>query len=111
MQATPFWDLNFGHMVEIGLLFLAYVDFRASRAKDAGERERVKKDLLESQAEMHAENKGRLATLFEFQRAQLILNEKRDQQISLLSTQSARLTELAAGQERRLQMLEDRNLQ
>lgn len=80
-----------------GLFVLGYLDFRKRTKKEAW-----------SRADMHSQNKHRLETLADFHEEQKVRNGKLDEQINQLSLHSARLIQLAEGQERRLRMLEDR---
>lgn len=80
-----------------GIFILGYLDYRSRNKKE-----------VERQVEMHAENKHRLETLADFHEEQKVRNGKLDEQISQLALQSARVIQLAEGQERRLRMLEDR---
>lgn len=100
MQASPSpyeTAKAIGELIGFGVLLIAYLDFRYRRKADT-----------ESQITMHAENKSRLENLVLFHKEQDIINKQRDVQINQLMTQTATLMQMASGQERRLQMLEDR---
>lgn len=63
---------------------------------------------VQAQTKMHTENTERLNVLAAFQAAQLIVNGKRDEQIALLREQTATLTAIGEGLDRRLKLIEDR---
>ena len=103
-----FWEFNIGHLIDAGLFVTAAAGYILSRKSDIriarSERERV----AEEQIKMHTENKERLGVLMTFHENQLEINHKRDEQISLLRENAASLTRIVEGQDRRLQMLENK---
>lgn len=107
-SSTPFWYFNVGHMLELGAFVVAWLAYRGDRKKDERDRLAVRVNLASEQAKNHAENSQRLDNLTAFHTAQQVLNGKRDEQISQLCQQTASLIQIASGQERRLQMLENR---
>ena len=100
MAISEFWV----HICEIGLLVFAILTYLLNRRQDTRSRAEAREKLAR-EAERHS---IRLEQLSNFTEAQTKLNAMRDQQISMLSTQSATLIQMAAGAERRLQMLENR---
>jgi hypothetical protein len=107
-QTTQFWDFNIGHAIELGVFGSAVLAYRLERGRDARDRADAREKIIQEQAIMHAENTRRLQGLAEFHKAQQLLNQKSDSQIAELGKQTAILTQMASGQERRLQMLEGR---
>jgi hypothetical protein len=108
IQATPFWDFNIGHAIELGVFGSAVLAYRLERRKDSRDRNDAREKIIQEQATMHAENTRRLEALAEFHKAQQVLNQKSDSQLAELGKQTAILSQIASGQERRLQMLENR---
>jgi hypothetical protein len=97
VQDVPFSTIHLGDVLVFGTLIIMLLSYRSDRRKE-----------VTAQLTMHAENKEKLETLTAFQEAQQELNRMRDQQINQLTQQTATLTQMAAGQERRLQMIENR---
>lgn len=101
MQASPivsrfdFWIPQ--AIVLLGLL-ITYSSIRRDRRKEA-----------DAQLIRHEQNIARLDSLREFQNTQILLNDAHSKQISELKVQTAQLTEIVRGQNRRLIMLEDRH--
>ncbi len=115
MFVDDFWQFNFGHLVDVGLLLVATAGYFVSRKGESRERREGmaraavdREAALRTQTEMHAENKNRLATLARFHEEQLELNDKRDLQLNELTKQSAMMVEIAKGMDRRLQLIENR---
>lgn len=74
-----------------------FIEMRHNRKKEA---------LLQS--ERHIENVARLRSLRDFQINQIKVNEYNGELLRELQVQTVKLTEMAAGQTRRLEMLENR---
>ena len=113
--ASSFWEFNIGHVIDAGLLILAFGALLISRSTETRERRegmakaaKDREEALETQIRMHTENKERLGVLMDFHETQKEVNVSRDQQISELSKQTGMLGEMAKGMERRLQMMENR---
>lgn len=87
-------------LVLLGLLF-TYVQLRRERKKEII-------DQATTQALRHQENISRLDALKEFQTMQIQLNRSNDMQLNELKIQTAKLTAIVEGQNRRLILLEDR---
>lgn len=66
-----------------------------------------KKEVID-QASRHQENISRLESLRQFQSAQGRFNELRDEELGQLKIQTSRITAILEGQNRRLEMLENR---
>jgi hypothetical protein len=108
LQSAPFLTVHLGDVLVLGTGIIAYLAYRFDRKKDNAVRKQEWEATIREQTRMHTENQEQLKNLSEFHRAQLIVNEKRDIQIAQLSQQTATLTQMAAGMERRLQMIEDK---
>ncbi|MCU1305202.1 MAG: hypothetical protein JWQ87_5486 [Candidatus Sulfotelmatobacter sp.] len=93
--------------LQTALFFLAFLTFvftrRAERKKALEERD----DQRDAANRMHEENKQRLNTLATFQSQQETLNRLRDQQVGNLEKQTVMLSEMAKGQEKRLELMEN----
>lgn len=109
LEERSFWTLNIGHVLEIGGFFIAAAAYYRDRKNDQKDRESAREKLIESQVRMHTENKNKLEILSESHDDQKKINFKRDEQVSQLQQQTATLTQIASGLDRRLQMIEDRN--
>lgn len=101
--------ITLGNVLILGSFVVAYATYLLDRKKDREDREKAREKMLSEQTVMHLENKQRLDILMEFQKEQLNVNKKRDEQITLLSSQNSALIQMANGMERRVQMLEDRD--
>jgi hypothetical protein len=106
---TPFWDVNIGAVIEVGVFLYAALAYRQDRKKDVADRAEAREKLLKEQVTMHQENKTKLDHLGEFHTAQLKLNGKRDEQFALLMKQTGELTQIAKGLDRRLELMENSN--
>lgn len=95
---NDFYHIHVSNLVEVGVLILAYLGYRKETSK-------AKTDQLL----LHKENQMKMDAIIEFNKSQVEANRQRDTQVNLLSTQTAQLTTLAQGFERRLTMLEDRD--
>lgn len=93
---TPFLSVHLGDLLALGAFVLAYLDWRGKQKK-----------MVEIQATMHSENQSRLTALEGEQRRSDSLTALQSQQLSQLQQQTAALTEMASGFNRRLEMLED----
>lgn len=98
LQESQFFSFNLGHVVEMGGFVVAFLTYRADRSKE-----------LKRQDQMHAENRVKLDGFADFTRSQAEINNKRDDQLAMLAMQTATLMQMAAGHERRLEMMENRN--
>lgn len=106
MQAeSEFFKFHIGNIIEIVVVILAILGYKRETKKDSTDRATV----IQNQAILHNENKIKLDSILEFNKSQAIVNSQRDTQINLLATQTAQLTTLTQGLERRLVMLEDKN--
>jgi len=102
---SEFFRFHIGNIIEIGVVILAYLGYKRESKKDALDRETVR----QNQAVLHKENSLKLESIIDFNKAQADINKQRDIQIGLLSTQTAQLSAMAHGFERRLVMLENNN--
>jgi hypothetical protein len=105
MQDAPFLSIHLGDWLVLGGLGVAIATYVQGSHKASHERD----EALKQQTQMHTENKERLGVLMDFHDQQKNLNVTRDAQVTELKQQTATLMQMAAGQERRLVMLEDRN--
>lgn len=105
----PFFQIHLGEALVILGLILTWLQYRLDRSKTTAERKEEERKALETQIQMHSENKQRLDALAEFHRAQLLINERWDTQIEQLKLQTTSLTEIAKATNRRLEMLEDKD--
>lgn len=105
MQADTFYSIHAGNIIEILVVLLAYLGYRRESRKDATEREAVRI----KQAELHRENTLKLESLIRFNEEQSKINRQRDTQINLLSIQTAQLTSIAQGLDRRIVIIEDKH--
>lgn len=109
MQALGF-GFNEVHTIAdvavIGGLGLAYLNYRRDRKNDLIDRAQAREHMVQEAAAMHAENKQRLETVVDFTKAQDAINKRRDSQIYELMIHTAKLTEIAQGINRRVEMLE-----
>lgn len=103
-----FWDINLGNSLTVLSVVVMLLTYRIDRSKDLVDRTNARDKMTRDATQMHTENKMRLETLGEFHKTQLVVNTKRDEQISLLSTQTATLAQMLAGMDRRVQLMEDR---
>lgn len=102
---SEFFRIHLSNVIEVGVVFIAYLGYRRESKKDSTERITV----LQSQAVLHNENKLKLDSILEFNKSQAEVNKQRDIQIGLLATQTAQLVTLTQGFDRRLVMLEDKS--
>ena len=107
-DVATFWSFNAGNVIATIAVVIAYLAYRLDTKKEALSRRKTLDELIKEQAEMHSDNRNRLEQLAEFHRQQMIVNQKRDEQISELKTQTATLTQIAKGIDRRLELLEER---
>ena len=108
--ANNFWEFNIGHVIDAGLVVFAGAGYVLSRKSDIRVAQEKRAESEAVQIKMHTENRERLDVLADFHATQLELNNRRDEQISLLRENTAALKHMVEGQDRRLQLLEDRNL-
>lgn len=104
VQTAPFWSFNIGHVLVLCGIVIAWLQYRVNLNKQLEQQNKERDEQLIR----HNENQRRLDTLLEFQRTQIEVNRKRDEQIGELKTQTATLTQIARGIDRRLEMLEDK---
>jgi len=104
---NSFWEFNIGHLIDAGLFVIAAGGYVISRKSDIRQAIERRDEEMKKQIEMHTENRERLDTLANFHESQLELNEKRDEQISLLRENASSLKHIVEGQDRRLQLLEN----
>lgn len=97
-----FWDLRFGNILTLLGLALAYWRFRSHQHK-------MDETAIKQQATWHSENRQRLDMLLEFQKTQLELNVKYNDQLTELRVQTSRITQMAEGLDRRLMLQESRH--
>ena len=95
--ANSFLQFNVGHLIEIGVLIVAFATYRSDR-----------RHSYDQQVQMHAQNSQRLDEVVEFTKEQCRENDKMDAQIGELRQQTATLTQIAKDTNRRLEMLENR---
>lgn len=100
-------QFTIGNLINLLGLFLAYVTYRIDQHKQKRERLLARERVLIESTEMHAQNTAKLTTLIEFHRTQMDINRMRDRQVSELEKQTVKLTEIALGFNRRLEMIED----
>lgn len=112
----PFWSFHLGDLIVLLGIVIAALTYLSDRGRQSDERRETREKMVEEQTRMHeenkqafAENRRRLDQLEESREDHEKVNRKRDEQISLLSQQTATLTEMARGMNRRLEMLEDRS--
>ena len=94
---TNFWHIDLGNIILMAGLLVSYAAYRVDR-----------RGHDEEQIKMHQDNKNKLDQLLRFQSDQTEINSNIAKQVHELSTQTATITEMAAGLNRRLIMMEDR---
>lgn len=116
LEATSFWDIKAVDVAVVLAVIVAYLSYRLDKRAALNEVHRtataqkgIHDKLVEEQTRMHEQNRNRLDILLEFHKNQLEVNRKRDLQITELQLQTATLTQIARGIDRRLEMLEDKN--
>lgn len=107
---NTFWEFNVGHLIDTGLLFVAALGYTLSRKSDIKKAQEAREKMITEQMKMHTENRERLEVLARFSSNQEKINQMRDKQVSLLREQTAALQQIALGQDRRLQLIENRTL-
>jgi hypothetical protein len=106
-QGFFFW-FRLSDIITFLAMIVGALKYKSDRSKDLLDRQVAREAAIKQGAERHAENKSKLDVLMDFQRDQIMLNRQRDTQIGELKIQTAKLTEIALGVDRRLIMLEDR---
>lgn len=102
MQAS-YWDFHIGDTLALGMLLLGGCGYALDKRRDR----RDSVDLIQKQERMHTENRERLDDLRRFRDFQEALNDKRDQQVNVLTTLAATSTEMLKGFNRRLELQEE----
>ena len=108
MQVTGFTSINLGNIVTVATIVVSVLALRLDFNKRTNDQKKEHDEYISSQAKMHAENQFRLESMMQFQRTQLEVNSKRDQQVGELQRQTATIIEIAKAIDRRVQMLEDK---
>lgn len=106
--AIPFLSVHLGDVLSAAAVVTGIIALRLDFNKKEKEQKKEREEWLQAQTQMHTENKMRLEALMQFQDHQMDVNSKRDIQVSELQRQTATITEIAKGMDRRLQMIEDR---
>lgn len=110
LQAIDLDHHNYiGQLIDAGLLAVTYAGFRLSARHDKKEAQQKREADKLIQERRHTENTERLIVLQAFHENQVLFNTKQHEQISLLREQTAALTQIAQGLDRRLILIEDRN--
>lgn len=98
MQAVAaFSSVHLGDVLVLIGLLLTYRSYKIEAKKQS-----------DTQMTQHIQNSTKLENLTIFHAAQMEMNEAHSKQLTEMQVQTATLTQIASGQERRLQMLEDR---
>jgi hypothetical protein len=115
LQSDQFFQWHLSNVVEIGLFVVGMAGYGLSRSTENRERREqqaarleLEKKALETQTRMHTENSERLGVLMKFHEAQNLINEKRDQQISQLTSLASANSEIMKAALRRLELIENR---
>lgn len=97
------FHVGVGDVIAAIAMAVVYSSFRLENKKAGREREKI----IGEQVKMHTENRNDLANLLTFQKLQMDVNAKRDEQVKQLSIQTATITEIARGLNRRLELVEN----
>ena len=96
MGTNSFFHINIGHVFELLSFIIAALVYRSGRIKTHND-----------QLSLHIENQQKLNAVLEFNKLQVEINQKRDQQLAQISIQTATLLQIAQGLDRRITILED----
>jgi hypothetical protein len=117
LQENNFLQWHIGNVIELATVVVAAAGFALSRKTDTRERRegqakaaKEREEALIAQTRMHTENSGMLQSLLKFQELQMGINVKRDEQIAQLTALSAASAEMIRGLDRRLQLMENRDI-
>jgi hypothetical protein len=107
-DAGSFFEVKIGNIITLAGIVLAYFSYLRDQRKQSEERRELREAEIRAQAIMHTENQNKFDSLITFHREQVGINRMRDKQLSEMEQQTAILSEIAKGMDRRLQMLEER---
>jgi phage-related minor tail protein len=110
--ASGFFDISLGNILTlictlVGIL-IAYEKLKGDDRRREEDHRLTRETEIRLQTEMHTENRGKFDILIAFHKSQQDINRLRDKQLAEMENQTARLEEIVKGQNRRLEMLEDR---
>lgn len=108
MSELFWWSLIGNALVFVGLA-VAVLTFLSTHRHEAREITKEREALMRAQAIMHVENKERLEVLMGFHKEQKELNRTQREQTGMLREQTASLTSIAEGLDRRMRLVEDRS--